>query len=396
MKISKNFDFNIPTRIKFGPGSINSLSGFNLPGKKAMVVTSSGKSASENGYLALTQEQLLKSGINWVLYDNVTSPPLDIQVMEGVKFAKENNCDFIIALGGGSVIDCAKVISFMYCNPGEVWDYVRGGTGKGMWGNDLSLPLISIPTTSGSGSEVNSWGVITNSETGEKISFGGYKSMTPQISIVDPNIIRTTPPEQTVYQGFTALYHCTECYISNKSNFMSHTYASAAIEAIYHFLPRAFVYGFDIKARSIIAYSSIMAGYAMELASFTSEHSLANTLCAFYPEIHPGAAVIMISRAYYELIISKHVCDERFVEMAGKMGLRDATQPLDFIAMLLDLQRNCGVNEMKMTNYDIDPEDFVPMAKRARATMGNCFKSDLYELSEEDCVEIYCKSYYNS
>ena len=126
-----SFNMYVPTRILFGAGELNNLHEQKMPGSKAMVVTSSGKSTKENGYLARTEEQLKIVGVETVLFDKVESNPLKSTVMLGSAIARENDCDFIVALGGGSCIDASKAIAVMATNGGDYWDYIPSGTGKG-------------------------------------------------------------------------------------------------------------------------------------------------------------------------------------------------------------------------------------------------------------------------
>ena len=123
-----NYDFNIPTRVMFGAGKLNELHNQQLPGKKALLVISNGKSTRVNGYLDRTVKELEKAGVASVVFDKVQANPLKATAEEGAMFARENNCDFAVALGGGSVIDCTKAICLNATNPGDLWNYVFSGT----------------------------------------------------------------------------------------------------------------------------------------------------------------------------------------------------------------------------------------------------------------------------
>ena len=123
--------------------------------------------------------------------------PVKEMVMEGAAFARENGCDFIVALGG-AVLDSAVAVAAMTTNPGDLWDYVNGGTGKGQPLVNPGLPIVSITLTAGTGSEVNCWGVISNLETKEKIGFG-YPELTPVLAVVDPELMKTVPAKYTAY-----------------------------------------------------------------------------------------------------------------------------------------------------------------------------------------------------
>ena len=208
----RNFRHFMPTDILFGPGMVKELHNQTLPGKKAMIVTSNGKSTKANGSLATVENELRQAGVETVLFDRVEANPLKSTVMDGAAFARDNQCDFLVALGGGSVMDAAKVMAFMATNAGDVWDYIAGGTGKAQPRQCAPLPLICITTTAGTGSEADAYGVISNDETNEKI---GFHADFPVLSIVDPELMKSVPAKFTAYQGFDALFHSTECYISS-------------------------------------------------------------------------------------------------------------------------------------------------------------------------------------
>lgn len=192
---------------------------------------------------------------------------------------KENTCDFILALGGGAVLDASVAIAAMATNPGDLWDYVFGGTGKAMPLKNPGLPIVTIATTSGTGSEINCWGVISNPDTNEKIGFGAPE-LTPVLAIVDPELMRTVPAKYTAYQGFDALFHNTEVMISNGVNILSEAIALSAIENITKYLPRAVRDGNDMEAREHVAYGSTLAGITMQLTSTTAEHSMEHSMSA--------------------------------------------------------------------------------------------------------------------
>ena len=125
------FTFNIPTNFVFGPGSVQKLHKQRLPGKKALIVISSGKSTRANGYLDTVQDQLTQAGVDFAVFDKMAANPVIDNVMDGAACARENGCDFVIGLGGGSSIDGAKAIAMMAPNEGNYWDYIYGGTGGG-------------------------------------------------------------------------------------------------------------------------------------------------------------------------------------------------------------------------------------------------------------------------
>lgn len=388
-----SYNFFNPTRVLFGAGELNNLHKQAMPGKKAMVVISNGKSTRENGTLDRTLEQLSMAGVETALFDKVEANPLKSTVEAGAKFAKENSCDFVVALGGGSVMDAAKVMAMYALQPGELWDYVAGSTGKMKPLVNPTLPVIAITTTAGTGSEIDQWGVVTNPETNEKIGCGGMDSLFPVLAVVDPELMLTVPPKFTAYQGFDALFHSVEGYISIVSSLMSDMVQLAAIENIGKYLPRAVKDGNDLEAREHVAFANTMSGYSMVVGSCTSEHSMEHAMSAYHQNLPHGAGLIMISKEYYTHFINKHCCDERFIRMAQALGKTDAKEPMDFITALVDLQKACGVADLKMSDYGIQKDECMTLAKNARATMGGLFACDPVQMTDEECAAIYEKSY---
>ncbi|MBU3182858.1 iron-containing alcohol dehydrogenase [Clostridium psychrophilum] len=388
-----SFNMYAPTRFIFGCGRLSELHEQKLPGKKAMVVISNGKSTKENGSLDRTIEELTIAGVESVVFDKVQTNLLKSTVIAGAKTARDNGCDFIVALGGGSIIDASKVIAAMATNDGDIWDYISGGTGKGKALENDPLGVICITTTAGTGSEADQWGVITNDETNEKIGFGGDDRLFPLISIIDPELMKTVPSKFTAYQGFDALFHSTESYISKFASLMSDMYALTAIENAAKYLPRAVKDGSNMEAREHMAFASTLSGVVMTVSVTTAEHSIEHAMSAYHQDLPHGAGLIMISRAFYEFFIEKHACDKRFIAMAKAMGIKEANKPEDFITVLMDLQKACGVAELKMSDYGISPDEFDKMATNARETNGFLFTANPCKMTHKDVVDVLRNSY---
>ncbi len=390
--MNMTFNFYNPTNLIFGSGKLSELGSQPMPGKKAMLLISKGKSTRTNGSFDRTIEQLHKTGVEYAVFDKIMENPLKDVIMEGAAFAKNNGCDFIVALGGGAVLDASIAIAAMATNPGDLWDYVVGGTGKGQPLVNKGLPIVTIATTAGTGSEINAFGVISNVKTNEKIGFGD-PSLVPVLSIVDPELMKTVPPQYTAYQGFDALFHNTEVMISKGVNIMSETLALSAIKNIAQYLPRAVRDGNDLKARERVAYGSTIAGMTMQLTSTTAKHSMEHAMSAYHHNLPHGAGLIMISKAFYEFFIEHHACDGQFIKMARAMGMENADKPEDFITALVKLQEDCGVADLKMSDYGFQPEEAIILAKGARSMQGGLFLANPCEMSDEDCAAIFEKSY---
>lgn len=387
-----SFHFYNPTRIVFGSGTLNELGNQALPGKKALLLMSCGKSAKVSGAYDRTLEQLKKAGVEVAEFAKVMENPLKDMVMEGAAFARDNGCDFIVALGGGAVLDSATAISAMATNEGDLWDYVCGGTGKDKPLSRPGLPVVTITLTAGTASEINCWGVISNPETQEKIGFGD-PMLNPVLAIVDPELMRTIPARYTAYQGFDALFHNTEVMMSNGVNILSETIALSAIRNIAMYLPRAIRDGHDLEAREHIAYGSTMAGMTMQLTSTTAQHSMEHSMSAYHHNLPHGAGLIMISKAFAEFFMERHACDAQFVKMARAMGMERADKPQDFITALVALQEACGVADLKMSDYGFTPNEFMTLAKGARSMQGGLFAANPCEMTDEDSASIFEKSY---
>lgn len=387
-----SYKMYVPTRTLFGAGMLNSLHEQKLPGGKALIVISNGRSTRANGYLARTEEELKLAGVEYAVFDKIEPNPLSTSVMAGAAAARENGCDFILALGGGSCMDAAKAIAGMAVNDGDLWDYIVGGTGKGKPLANHPLPIVAITTTAGTGSETDAGAIITNPVMHEKMGFLG-EYLFPVLAIVDPELTISVPPKFTAFQGFDALFHSVEGYISKKASLMGDMYSSTAIMNVARYLPRAVKDGKDLDAREKVAFANTLSGSVMCVSSTTSEHSLEHAMSAYHQELPHGAGLIMISKAYHEHFIAKHVCDDRYIEMAKMMGVEKADKPEDFITALVDLQKRCGVADLKMSDYGITPDEFEKMAQNAKDTMERLFVNDRIKLSNEDCVAIYKASY---
>jgi len=387
------FNHYVPTRILFGKGSLAKLRRQKLPGKKALIVISSGKSTRANGYLTRVEEELHAAGVETAVFDGILANPTIENVMSGAAAARENGCDLIVGLGGGSSIDAAKAIAAMATNEGHYWNYVYGGTGGAQRLKKMPLPLVAIPTTAGTGSESDNWAVISNEDTGEKVVFGNNNTF-PVLAVVDSDLMMTVPPQFTAFQGFDALFHSTEGYIAKDANPMSDMFALKAIESVGRNLAAAYADGSNEEAREKVAFGSTLSGMVMCVGTTTSEHALEHPMSGHHPNLPHGAGLIMISEAYYtHFIKAAPELAQRFVDMARAMGKTEATEPMEFVEALVELQKACGVHELKMSDYGITRDELPLFVKDAWETTKPLFDADLLPLSNEDCLAIYEAAY---
>ena len=385
------FTFHVPTKVLFGAGVLKKLHEEKLPGKKALVVISNGKSTRTNGSLAALEAELDAAGVAHVLFDKIQANPLEPTVQEGVEFGRAQGVDFVVGLGGGSVMDAAKAIAAMIPQQGgRVWDYMATGTSEHRPFNAPLLPFVAITTSAGTGSEVDAGSVITSPVTHEK---GAFFSQCPALAVVDPALMVTVPPKFTAYQGFDALFHNTEGYISKFGNEMGAMVELEAIRLLGKWLPVAVADGSNLEARTKVAFANTLGGYSMDVSTCTSEHAIEHALSGEHQDLPHGAGLIMISLAYYKTFIDRGDCPEKFVEMARALGKADATKPADFLDALAALQKACGVDALAMSDYGIRPEEFPGMVKLARSAVGMLFSCDPSELSDDDVLAILRASY---
>ena len=385
------FTWHIPTKILFGAGKLAELHKEAPLGKKALIVISNGRSTKTNGSLDKLQEELTAWGAEFVVYNKIGANPTAPAVDEGIEFGRANNCDFVVGLGGGSVLDAAKAIaSVIPQDGGKVWDYILFGTGGKKPLTAKALPYIAVTTSAGTGSEVDAGAVITNLDTNEKTAFfGSY----PDLAIVDPIYMLTVPKHFTAYQGFDAFFHNAEGYISNACNEASAMIELTAIEKLAKYLPVAVNDGKNLEARTQVAFANTLGGFSMDVCVCTAEHSLEHALSAYHPELPHGAGLIMISLAYFGHFVEKHACDEKFIAMARAMGKTTADKPEDFIDALKEMQAACGVDNLKMSDYGITSDEFPKMVQNTRDAMGFLLQFDPAPLSDDDMLNIYKKSY---
>lgn len=389
MNANPVFSLHIPTKILFGCGELRKLATEKLPGKKALIVISSGTSMKKYGYLDKVVELLQENNTESIVYDKILPNPIKSHVMEAASVCREQKCDFIVGLGGGSSIDSAKAIAVMACNDGDYWDYIPAGSGKGR-PVTKALPVIAIPTTAGTGTEADPWSVITNEEAKEKIGFGSTLTF-PVLSIIDPELMVSIPPHLTAYQGFDAFFHAAEGFLANCATPISDLYALEAIRLLYKYLPVAVKDGRNLKARAKVAWASTLAGLVEATSCCISEHSMEHAMSAFHPELPHGTGLIAISEAYFETF--RNDCMKRYMKMAEIMTQQKSNRPSDFIDALVRMQKECNVYQLKLSDWGVKEEELPLMVQNARDTMGSLFTLDPCPLTDEEVLQIYQKSF---
>lgn len=385
----KDFIFYMPARVLFGAGQLNHLHEQKLPGKKALIVTSNGQSTKKYGYLARTQKELELAGVEHVLFDEIRPNPTRENVMDGAKTAKDNGCDFVVALGGGSVMDCAKCIALMVTNLGDIWDYSLSSQGGKKNPEFDAIPIVAITTSAGTGSEVDIAAVISNDATKEKTGIF-FPSMFPTLSVVDPDLMMSVPPKFTAYQGMDAFFHASESVINKKEHVVAEMFALKAIELIAKYLPVAYKDGSNKEARYYMAIANTLAGYYMNC---TSAHTMEHVMGSYHENLVHGAGLIMIAHAYYDFFAERQAAEEPMMKMAKAMGVEHPTSGKDFIRALDNLLESIDCADLKMSDAGITQEELKLYPKRIHEVLGGDITADPLPLSDEEYLEIYEKSF---
>lgn len=386
------FSFCIPTEFVFGSGALKSLHKYKLPGKKALIVTTNGKSVKRCGYLDELEKQLRMAGSDFVIFDGIAPNPTTDNIMDAAALVKSSACDYVIGFGGGSPMDSAKLIALVATNPGNIWDYCQKGSGGRKQPVNQPLPIVCISTTAGTGSEADNSGMVTNPITNEKLGIG-FQSLFPVLAVVDPELMISVPPRLTAYQGLDTFFHLAEGYLSKKANLFNEMFSITGIEKIGTYLPRAVRDGNDLEARENVAFANTLGGFVMSTGKLLSQHSLEHALSAYHPNLPHGAGLVLICRAYFGFFIEKGHCSQKFIDMAKALGMKEATEAGDFLKALDSLLEECGVAEITMNEFGVKESELPQMAFEVRSTLGPAFECDPAPLTVEDCAEIYRKSY---
>ena len=373
----------------FGPGRLNDLHLQTLPGKKALIVTSQGKSVKKYGYLQRVQNELDLAQVEYILFDQIRPNPTVENVMDGAQMAKDHGCDFVLALGGGSVMDCSKCIALMMTNEGDIWDYSQSQHGKKQTPAHQAAPLVCITTSAGTASEVDMGAVISNDTMKEKSAIM-HISMFPVLSIVDSDLMMSVPPKLTAYQGMDAFFHAFETVINKNVHPMAEMFALKTIELVTKYLPIAYRDGDNQEARAYLALANSLAGYYMMC---TSAHTMEHVMGSFHENLIHGAGLIEIAHAYYDYFASRQAAEIPMMKMAKAMGMKDVTSGQDFIKALDQLIEDIGCADLKMSDEGITKEEIKLYPSKIHEVLGGDITADPIPLSDDDYLEIYTNAF---
>ena len=317
MNLLESFIFELPTRIEYGIGASGKLvDAFKqLNAEKVLVITDKGVESS--GLLSGILRILTQSRLKFDVFNEVEANPKDYNVHRGTKLACEMEANCLMALGGGSPIDCAKAIAVAATHGGDIREYEAENKITGE-----VLPLIAIPTTAGTGSEVTFSAVITDTSRDFKFSIHHLK-LAPRIALLDPEMTLTMPPALTAATGMDALTHAIEGFTAIGSGPLSDAAALYAIELITKYLKNAVFDGRDMEARAGMLLGSVLAGIAFSHSDVAAVHCIAEALGGKYDAAH-GVCNAVVLPAVMEY--NMDYCREKYARIAGAMGMAYNTE----------------------------------------------------------------------
>ena len=387
MKSIKPFSFFVPTRIEYGTGKVNQLveevKGINA--KRPLIITDKG--LVKAGVLKEIEEQLKANNIEYAVFSDVESNPRDVNVEKAADIAREHKADMMIGVGGGSPMDTAKCAGMLITNGGKIEDYYGYYKIK-----KQGLPLITIPTTAGTGSEVSIWAVITNTKKEKHVKeILGSQLMCPTVALVDPLMTVGLPPHLTAYTGMDALSHAVEGYFSLVAEPIADVIALSAIQLITDNLAPATFNGNNLEARDNMMLGSLMAGIVLGVTDCGAIHCLGHAIGGLY-DVHHGLAMAI----FFPYVIEYNLgaCPERFVDIARAMGenvdglpmIEAAGKSIDGIVKLLRLLRIPTLKDV-----GVKEQDFEELAKLALADPTS--EANPRKMTVEGMIEILRDAY---
>ncbi len=309
--------YSFPTRIEYGPGAMKDFTAIvkEAGGQKGLIVTDKG--IEKVGTVKQLQDYFTEVGVETVIFSDVKSNPTEENVLEGTKVYKDSNCDFIVALGGGSPIDTGKTIKVMATHDGplEKYDDTKGGD---KYIKNNMPPFYAIPTTAGTGSEVGRSSVITVNNV-KTIIFSPY--MMPDIAVLDPLITVSLPAKLTAATGVDAFVHNLEAYIMETFHPMADGLAKEAMEMCVKYLPTAVSNGSDIEARGNMLMASTMGAIAFQ-KGLGINHSIAHALGVFY-DMHHGLANAVVLPEVMRYNLSRDQIREKYASLGTIFGVEN-------------------------------------------------------------------------
>ncbi len=386
--MGRMYDYLVPSVNFMGPGCLKVIGerAKMLGGKKVLIVTDKFLRTQENGAVEQTIKYLTQEGIEVVIYDGTEPNPKDTNVADGLKIFKDENCDMIVTVGGGSSHDCGKGIGIAATHEGDLYEYAGIETLT-----NAVPPILAVNTTAGTGSEVTRHCVITNTKTKVKYVIVSWRNL-PLVSFNDPELMIGKPAGLTAATGMDALTHAVEAYVSKDANPVTDASAIQSIKLISNNLRQAVAMGENLEARTNMAYASLLAGMAFNNANLGYVHAMAHQLGGLYDMPHGVANAMLLPHVCKYNIISN---PQKFADIAEFMGenivglsVHEAAEKA--IDAMFRLSKDIGI-PTSLKEMGIKEEDFEYMAEMALKD-GNAF-SNPRKGNKQDIINIFKAAY---
>ena len=373
------FQYYLPVNLLFGCKKADLLgTEVKKYGTRALLVTGKG-STKKTGLLDRSIQRLEEAGVKAFVFDKVTPNPLSDTVYDGLAQVKEKECDVIVALGGGSIIDCAKAIAFAACNEGDIFDYIYGKKQ-----GDKALPLVAVPTTCGTGSEGNCFAVLTNPETKDKKSLRNIVSV-PKVSIIDPELMTTMPDYVAASVMFDALCHNMEAYIVKTTQPLVEMQALYAMNLLGKNMVKAYKNHEDMDAWSAVTLASTLGGMCINMAGVGAPHGMEHPASGLKNIMH-GRGLAALAPVIYRESIDE--APEKFAEISKILGgtsAGDFVENLDYLLESLDLKTT-------LSKEGIEEKDIEWMTENCLKVSVPAMNAHPKHFSREEIKELYYKA----
>jgi alcohol dehydrogenase class IV len=373
----EGFDFVPRTRVVYGPGTLSRLGELarELGFRRTLLVSDQGIVGA--GYVSAAIRSLEEAGISAIPFHDFGHDPDSDMVARGAAFAREAKVDSLVGLGGGSSMDCAKGIDFLLTNGGTMADY--RGYGKA---TKPLLPMIGIPTTAGTGSEAQSYALLSDARTHEKMACGDPGAAF-RVAVLDPALTLTAPRPLTAATGFDAIAHSVESFVSTKATPLSDVFAREAWRRLESNFERVLAQPHDVEARGAMLLGAHLAGLAIECSMLGATHACANPLSARYGTAHGIAIALLLPHV---VRWNAGAARSRYAELLTLAGRR-ARQPARALADRLEELAVAGGLPRKLHAAGVKKEDLPRLAEEAAEQWTGRFNPRSFDAS--GALELY-------
>lgn len=384
------FEFRAPAVIRFGNGVLADvgIQAKALGGHHALLVCDPG--IRKLGLVERASEALSAAGLQVTVFEGVDPEPVDNNVAAGLSAFREAGCDVLVAVGGGSSIDVAKAIGAMARNPGVITEYAVGGKPLAY----PKVPLVAVPTTAGTGSEVTRFTIITDTSRGVKLLIS-HPFLTPEVALVDPSLTISMPPLLTMATGIDALTHALEAYISVRATPISDLFALEAIRLIAGNLRQAWANGNNVVARENMMLGSLLAGLAFSNSSVALVHGMARPIGANFHIAHGLSNAVLLAECMEFSLIG---APERFADIAAAMGEEvEGLSIMEAAHVAVEAIRSLckDVNVPRLGELGVDRARLMELAPKmaADAIASGSPGNNPRKATSEQIIELYMRCY---